>query len=465
MDDFNRELLARLPLAESVFVLLSHIMDKRSLDRLFEEHRGRCYERELTFSSMVELIRDALLLHKGSGRQSFERAQREDRLDVAVQSVYGKLRRMPLEVSQAMLSHAAQRLEPVICQKRLTILPPSLAHMKVVVLDGKTIKHVAHRLKLMRRLNAKLLGGQLAVALDLASGLVLGMTASTNGEANEVPLSRTLIEQLRPQLHGRLVLWMADRQYCDLGLPALYTQDQGHFLIRYSHNVGFYPDAARPAQELRDAKVRRVRQEWGWLGGPKDKRRRYVRRITLFLPGEDPIIVITDLLDEKTFPATELLDLYLMRWGIERMFQQVTEVFSLRQLIGSTPKATVFQASFCFVLYNLTQVIKGYAAQAGKRKIEEVSGEKLFTDVTRELTTWSVAGTTKSVATLAVPRTPRQVKTRLQQLLGSCWTTLWLKSKLQPGRVKRHPDIKVPGKCISIDRALLEYAKQKVRRC
>ena len=45
----------------------------------------------------VELIRDALLLHKGSGRQSFERAQREDRLKVAVQSAYGKLARMPLD--------------------------------------------------------------------------------------------------------------------------------------------------------------------------------------------------------------------------------------------------------------------------------------------------------------------------------------------------------------------------------
>jgi IS4 transposase len=416
MDDFNRELLARLPLAESVFVLLGHVLDSRALDRLFEEHRGRCYERELSFASLVGLIRDALVLYKGSGRASFERARQEQRLNVAVQSAYGKLARMPLAVSQALLSHAAQRLAPVMCPERLAVLPPSLSAMKVVVLDGKTIKHVARRLKLMRRLDARLLGGQLAVALDLSSGLALGMTASTNGEANEVPLSRELIGQLRPQLTGP-VLWMADRQYCDLGLPALFTQDHGHFLIRYSHNVGFHPDASRPQQELQSPQGQRVLQEWGWLGGPKDKRRRYLRRVTLFREGDEPVILITDLLDEKLFPATELLDLYLMRWGIERLFQQVTEVFSLRQLIGSTPKATVFQASFCFVLYNLIQVIKGYAAQAGERKIEEVSGEKLFTDVTRELTGWSVAGV-KDVAELQVSRTPRQVSNRLQELLG-----------------------------------------------
>ena len=95
----------------------------------------------------------------------------------------------------------------------------------MVVLDGKTIKRVARRLKLMRRLKAKLLGGQLAVALDLASGLVLGMTADTNGEANEIPLSRELIGQLRPQLKEP-VLWMADRQYCDLlRIPALFYRE------------------------------------------------------------------------------------------------------------------------------------------------------------------------------------------------------------------------------------------------
>ena len=122
MDDFDRELLARLPLAESVLVLLGHVLDAKSLDQLFEAHRGRCYERELSFPMFVELIRDALLLHKGSGRESFERAQRAERIKVAVQSAYGKLARVPLAVSQALLSHAAQRLDQVRCQERVVYL-------------------------------------------------------------------------------------------------------------------------------------------------------------------------------------------------------------------------------------------------------------------------------------------------------------------------------------------------------
>ena len=59
--------------------------------------------------------------------------------------------------------------------------------------------------------------------------------------------------------------------------------------------------------------------------------------------------LVTDLLDGEMFPASDLLDAYLLRWEIERVFQQITEVFSLESLIGSTPEAVVFhvRSSVC----------------------------------------------------------------------------------------------------------------------
>ena len=90
-------------------------------------------------------------------------------------------------------------------------------------------------------------------------------------------------------------------------------------------------------------------------------------QIALQRPGEETILLITDLLDAQRYPASDLLQLYMSRWGIERMFQQVTEVFGLRALIGSTPEATVFQFAFCLVLYNIIQVLRGYIATARKQ--------------------------------------------------------------------------------------------------
>jgi hypothetical protein len=68
---------------------------------------------------------------------------------------------------------------------------------------------------------------------------------------------------------------------------------------------------------------------------------------------------------------------YRLRWGIEGVFQQVTEVFGLARLIGKTAAATVFQLAFCLVLYNLTQALRGCVAGAGSRPVAAGSGEKV----------------------------------------------------------------------------------------
>jgi IS4 transposase len=53
------------------------------------------------------------------------------------------------------------------------------------------------------------------------------------------------------------------------------------------------------------------------------------------------VIVVTDLLDEVAYPAGDLRAVYLMRWQIENVFQEITGVFELRHLIGRAPQATV----------------------------------------------------------------------------------------------------------------------------
>ena len=78
-------------------------------------------------------------------------------------------------------------------------------------------------------------------------------------------------------------------------------------------------------------------EEWGWLGKPASKKSLYVRRITLFRKNDEDVILVTSLTDADKYPATDLMDAYLLRWGIENVFQQVTEVFHLQRLISSTP--------------------------------------------------------------------------------------------------------------------------------
>jgi len=80
MEARDRDLLRRMPLSEAVLVLFRWMAAPELLDDLFERLRGRCYEKVLSFTVLVQLVHDALMLYHGSGRQSFERAAESDEL-------------------------------------------------------------------------------------------------------------------------------------------------------------------------------------------------------------------------------------------------------------------------------------------------------------------------------------------------------------------------------------------------
>ena len=100
----------------------------------------------------------------------------------------------------------------------------------------------------------------------------------------------------------------------------------------------------------------------------------YARRIILYRPGEEDLFLVKSLCDAGAVPAVDLLEVYLNRWGIERMFQQVVEVFGLSHLMGTTPEGTICQFSLCLLLYNLIQVMRGVIAVETGRQRETISG-------------------------------------------------------------------------------------------
>jgi IS4 transposase len=435
MGDFEREACRRLPLAEAALRVLDYVLSDDFLAPVFERHHGASYEKVISFPVLVQLIAAALLEHHGSGHQSFTRARENGTLEASITAAYGKLRRVPLALSCALLADTTPRLLDLLPAPTAS-LPPSLRAFVTLALDGKKIKHVAKRLKALRRVKGHVLGGKLVAAQELHSGLAVGFSADPDGEAGDAALVPAVLAQVRAVRPGPR-LWVADRGFCDLVQPRRLAADGDHYVIRFHAKVSFTPDPQRPAQHGQDAEGRSFTEEWGWLG--RGKNRLEVRRITLARPDGEAVIVVTDLQDGQTYPAEDILALYLLRWGIEHMFQDITEVFSLRRLIGSTPEATVFQAAFCFLLYNVIVVLRAYLATAA-RPVEQISGEKLFEDVERQLVAWQeVIGPAQTAAVLDAPLTVPALKRRLKELLTSAWTERWRKAPAKKPGVK-HPD-------------------------
>jgi Transposase DDE domain len=461
--EFAREVLSRLPLAEAVLSLWRWVADPLFLLSVFARHRGQGYEKEISFEVLVQLIADALLEHQGSGKKSFERGREQGLLTASVQAVYQKLGRLPLGLSEAWLAGSTARLRPVYPEAARLPVVPALRDLEVILVDGKAIKRVAKRLKPLRGRKGGVLGGKALVGLELRSGVVVAMATHADGETNEAKLVPALLPQVREHVVGRR-LWVADRQFGDLTQPAAFATGDDHFLVRYHPKTPFYPDAVPPVQRGQDAQGRVWEQDWGWLGSEHAKQRRYVRRLTLYRPGEEAIILLTDLLDGAQVPAHDLFDLYLARWSIERVFQQITEVFHLQTLIGTTPQGTVFQFAFCVLLYNMVQVVRTYVATAQARPVPTISTELLFDDVHRQLVALTELVPAERIERLfPVLPTEAALRAQLTRLLATMWTNRWLK---QPATKRKTPAPRTPirGNQTSVFRLVTAYHKQRVNR-
>ena len=459
---FACDALDRLPLAESVLLLWQQLADPKFLQDLFDRQRGRGYDKILSFPSLVQLIADALLQHDGSARASFERALQHDALPVTIPAAYGKLRRLPIAVSTAFLAEGTARLQALLPVHATSTVPSSLRSFSVTLLDGKTIKYIAKRLKLLRGVRSGLVGGKTLVALELNSGLAVAMRAHPDGEINELRLVPDLVAEVEQRLPGPR-LWVGDRLYCDLEQTGRFLAAGDHFLVRYQSKVHFHPDPTRGVCQGSDAAGRPYTEDWGWLGAETDPRRRYVRRITLTRPTDEPLILVTDLVNAQRYPAEDLLAVYQARWGIENVFQQVTEVFPLKRLIGGTPQAGIFQMAFCLLLYNMIHVMRAYVAAAEQWEPEDVSLEKLFEDVERELIAWTVMVTPMETVTVfgEIPSVAK-VRKRLTKLLGKVWQDRWLKTVNEKQRPHRRKP-QTSRAHTSIHRVLEDHRRQHSR--
>src|SRR5205807_6677069 len=128
--------------------------------------------------------------------------------------------------------HGSQRLQEVCPPVSAVVLPTSLHDLTVLIVDGKKIKHVAHRLKDLRKVRGQVLAAKLVVALNMRTGLVVAMSADPDGEVSDAPLVPALLAQTRARTQGPR-LWVEDRLYCDLNQPRLAGADGDHYLIRY----------------------------------------------------------------------------------------------------------------------------------------------------------------------------------------------------------------------------------------
>ena len=383
MDADITAILAKTPLAEAAWLLWNEVLPDAALDDFYDRHRGSCYRRAFSFADLVYLVNDALCQHGGRARPTLDRHADSERRPASVQAFYGKLRRLPLALSEAFLAEGSDRLRPRLARQTHANAPTSLRDFRALVIDGKTFKYAAKRLGPVRGRAGRGLGGKGSWRWNSApacSSASPSIPTATPTRPNSSP------DSCRPSAAACPAPTCGSPTGSSATSPgsAGCAASGDHCVLRLHPKSTFAPDPLKPARAGTD----RDGRAWTDAAGELRSQRQgaaAVRLVTLTRPGKEPLRIVTDLIDADRYPANDLLELYRRRWGVEEVFQEVSEVFHLRHLIGSHPQAIAFQAALCMMLYNLLQAIRGIVAEARDRRPPTVSTRQIFYDLHREL--------------------------------------------------------------------------------
>lgn len=99
-----------------------------------------------------------------------------------------------------------------------TRVPACFNKYNVFCIDGKKLRDIAKRLREIRGVAGKLPGGKVLVTLTVHEQLVVAMSSSLDGEANDGPLVPELMKRLNEWSPTDNIV-LADSQFCPLTTP------------------------------------------------------------------------------------------------------------------------------------------------------------------------------------------------------------------------------------------------------
>src|SRR5215831_15127075 len=204
--------------------VMENVFAPKKLDALFHTTAVAQYERELLFSTLVDVTSLVVCRITPSIHAAYVRLRQ--RIPVSVKALYDKLRGVELATSRALVQHSARQAGALIerlrgCRDAL------LPGYRVRILDGNHLSGSEHRLGVLRRTAAGALPGQALALLDPRRMVIEDVILCEDGHAQE----RSLLPQVLPLLQpGDLLI--DDRNFCTLSFLLGIAERKACFITR-----------------------------------------------------------------------------------------------------------------------------------------------------------------------------------------------------------------------------------------
>ena len=147
--------LQEAPACVMVRATLENMFSAAAINDLFRVHSQQQYERELLFSSVVDVMSLVVAGVHPSVHAAYQRRRQE--IGVSVKSLYNKLNGIEPTVSQALVRHTADVAAEML--RHWQLRPPCLKGYRTKIVDGNHLAGTDHRLDVLRTEGAAALPG------------------------------------------------------------------------------------------------------------------------------------------------------------------------------------------------------------------------------------------------------------------------------------------------------------------
>jgi hypothetical protein len=352
---------------------MENVFSPSKLDALFRQAADAQYERELLFSTLVDLVSQVVCRMSKSVHAAY--VHQREQISVSIRALYDKLSHVELGTSRALVQHTAGQVRELVDRTKGS-RKPLLKGYKVRILDGNHLGKTNRRLGVLRGVEAGALPGQTLVMLDPQRMIIDDVVCCEDGHAQE----RSLLNQL--QIEPRDVL-IDDRNFCTVAFLFLLMRRKAYFITRQHRSMPWNP--AGRSRYVGRCTTGRVFEQMIQISDSETGKQTQIRRITVKLSastrdGDKEIHLLTNLPASRV-PAVKIAELYRKRWTLEQAFNELTTHLRCELNTLGYPKAALFAFCVAACSYNLLAAVKGTLRGIhGEAKVEKTVSNFFLTN-------------------------------------------------------------------------------------
>lgn len=241
---------------------------------------------------------------------------------------------------------------------------------EIWVMDGSQLAAVARRLKILWKVREAVLPGRIFVLYDLFRGVCRALQFDPDAAKNENLLAKQALD-LMPE--GTLVL--GDRLFGhsgyfeELSRRKLWGVFRRHGMAKV-RKLKVLGRKHKGREFLDDTLV--------VVGCGENGKTKQTLRLIRYRGKKRRLEAFTNVLDPKKLPAHKAVELYGLRWSVERMFFDLKVVLNLNCFYAANPNAIAMQVYAAAIVYNAFRIMQARIAQQHGIAPETISTAKLY---------------------------------------------------------------------------------------